>query len=147
MPLVSAAKIAAEAEAVRWEALAKRQGSRAAFGIGAAVFALGLLALINVTAYFLLRSVMQPVFASVIVLLVDLAVAAGLGVFALRSGPTQAEQDALEVRQRALHELEGAIAMSALLPVAGSLSGSGWRAARSGRQTTAPGKRRFRWRR
>ena len=44
---VNAAKIAAEAEVIRFQAMAKRQGIRAAFGILTMIFALGMLALLN----------------------------------------------------------------------------------------------------
>jgi hypothetical protein len=122
MSPVNSAKIAAEAEAIRLKAMAQRQGMRAAFGVGAALFGLAMLALLNVVAYQLLRLAMQPIFASLIVLVVDLAIAASLGALAIWSSPSQTEQDALEVRQRAFHEFEGSLAMSALLPVVGSLT-------------------------
>src|SRR4051812_37323241 len=140
MSPVNSAKIAAEAEAIRLKAMAQRQGTRAAFGVGAALFGLGMLALLNVVAYQLLRLVMQPVFASLIVLLIDLAIAAALGALAIRSSPGQTEQDALEVRQRAIHEFEGSLAMSALLPVVGGL-------ARSARKSTPKRRRLLSWRR
>ena len=136
---VNAAKIAAEAEVIRIQAMAKRQGMRAAFGVLTVIFALGMLVLLNVVVYELLRFSLQPLFASLIVLVIDLAIAAGLGALAIGSRPSQTEQDALEVRQRAIHDLEGSLAMSALLPVAGSL-------ARSDRQT-GPRRRLFAWRR
>jgi len=121
---VNAAKIAAEAEVIRFQAMAKRQGIRAVFGILTVIFALGMLALLNAVVYELLRFYLQPLFASLIVLLIDLAIAAGLGSLAIWSSPSQTEQDALEVRRRAIHDFEGSLAMSALLPVAGSLARS-----------------------
>jgi hypothetical protein len=136
---VNAAKIAAEAEVIRFQAIAKRQGVRAAFGVLTVIFALGVLALLNVVVYELLRFYLQPLFASLIVLVIDLAIAAGLGALAIWSSPSQTEQDALEVRQRAIHDFEGSLAMSALLPVAGRL-------ARSDRQA-GPRRRLFAWRR
>jgi hypothetical protein len=73
---INASKIAAKAEINRFQAVAKRQGIRAAFGILTVVFALGVLALLNVVAYELLRLSLQPLFASLIVLIIDLAIAA-----------------------------------------------------------------------
>jgi hypothetical protein len=122
MSPVNSAKIAAEAEAIRLKTMAQRQGMRAAFGVGAAIFGLGMLALLNVVAYQVLHLAMQPVFASLILLMLDLAIAVGLGALAIWSSLSQTEQDALEVRQRAFREFEGSLAMSALLPVVGSLT-------------------------
>ena len=136
---VNMAKIAAEAEVIRLKAMAQRQGMWAAFGAAAVIFALGVLVLMNILVWQLLRLYMQPIYATLILLLINLTIAAAFGVLAIWSSPSQTEQDALEVRQRAIHDFEGSLAMSALLPVAGSL-------ARSDRQT-GPRRRLFTWRR
>jgi Zn-dependent protease len=138
MQPVSTVKLAAEAEAIRLRAMARRQGMQAAFATAVLIFALGMLALLNVTAYQLLRLALAPLFASLIVLLIDLAIAAALGALAIRSSPSQTEQDAVEVRQRAIHEFEGSLAMSALLPVVGGLG-------RSGRKSTPKRRRLLSW--
>jgi hypothetical protein len=121
MRSVNMAKIAAEAEVIRLKAMAQRQGMWAAFGAAALIFALGVLILLNILIWQLLCLYMQPIYATLILLAINLAVAAAFGVLAMRSTPSQTEQQALELRQRAVRELQGSLALSALLPVAGSL--------------------------
>jgi hypothetical protein len=118
---VNMAKIAAEAEVIRLKAMAQRQGMRAAFGAAAVIFALGVLVLLNILIWQLLHLYIQPIYATLILLGINLAIAAAFGVLAMRSTPSQTEQDALEVRQRAIRELQGSLALSALLPVAATL--------------------------
>jgi hypothetical protein len=136
---VNMAKIAAEAEIIRLQAMLKRQGIRAAFGALAAIFALAALVLLNILIWQLLRLYMQPIYATLILLVINLAIAAAFGVLAMRSTPSQTEQDALEVRQRAVRELQGSLALSALLPVAATLFRS--------KREAAPRRRRLTWRR
>src|SRR4051794_11887213 len=111
---VNMAKIAGEAEVIRLKAMAQRQGMRAAFGAAAVIFALGVLVLLNILIWQLLRLYMQPIYATLILLGINLAIAAAFGVLAMRSTPSQTEQDALEVRQRAVRELQGSLVLSAL---------------------------------
>ena len=61
-------KIAAEAEILRIQHLLKRQGMRVAFGLMAAVFAVGVLVLVNITGWQVLRLYVQPIYATLILL-------------------------------------------------------------------------------
>ena len=64
MRAVSLLRVAAEAELLRLRHMLKRQGVRAAYGVIAAVFTLGVLVLINVTAWQALRWSVQPFYAT-----------------------------------------------------------------------------------
>ena len=121
MRAVNMMKIAAEAELLRLQSMLKRQGMRAAYGLLAFVFALGVLALLNILIWQLLRLTMQPIYATLILLVINLVITAAFGVLAMRSAPSQAERDALEVRQRAVRDLRGSLTISALVPIAGTL--------------------------
>ena len=121
MRAVNMMKIAAEAELLRFQSMLKRQGMRAAFGLLAFVFLLGLLALLNILIWQLLRLYMEPIYATLVLLAINLIITASFGVLAMRSTPSQAEQDALEVRQQAVRELKSSLTVSALVPIAGTL--------------------------
>ncbi len=118
---VNLVKVAVEAEYLRLQAMLKRQGMRAVYGLLAFVFVLGVLALLNIFIWQLLRLYMQSIYATLILLAINLVIAAAFGVLALRSTPSQAEHDALDVRQRAVRELRASLTISALIPVAGTL--------------------------
>jgi hypothetical protein len=114
-------KIAVDAEVIRLKAMAKRQGTRVAFGTVAAIFALGVLVLLNILIWQLLCFYMQPIYATLILLAINLVITVIFGVLAMRSTPSQTEQQALEIRQRAVRELQGSLAMTALLPLASTV--------------------------
>jgi hypothetical protein len=114
-------KVAAQAEILRIQHMLKRQGIRAALGAAALVFVLGSLVLANVVGWQLVRLYMSPVSASFIMLAVNLAIAAILGLLAARSLPSATEREALELRRRALHEARSSLALGALIPIAGGL--------------------------
>lgn len=64
MRAVSLARVAAEAELLRIQHMLKRQGMRAAFGMIAAMFAVGVLVLCNVAGWQVLRWYVQPIYAT-----------------------------------------------------------------------------------
>jgi hypothetical protein len=122
MRAVNLAKVAAEAEILRIQHMLKRQGIRAALGLVAILFALGVLVLTHVAGWQLLRLyVVPPIYATLILLGVDLVVAASFGILAARSSPSLDEREALTIRQRALHGVRSSLALGALIPVAGAL--------------------------
>jgi hypothetical protein len=121
MRAVNLAKVAAEAEILRVRHMLKRQGMRAAFGLVAVLFALGVLVLAHVAGWQVLRLYVPPIYATLILLGVDLVVAAIFGILAARSSPSGAEREALAIRQRALHEARSSLALGALIPLAGTL--------------------------
>jgi hypothetical protein len=121
MRAVDLARIAAEAEILRLRHLLKRQGRRAAFGLVAVIFGLGVLVLANVAGWQILRLYVPPIYATLILLGVNLVLAAIFGILAARSSSSRAEREALDVRRRALHEARSSLALGALVPVAGAL--------------------------
>src|SRR3978361_2465014 len=120
MRAVDLAKGAAGAEILRIRHMLKRQGTRAAFGLAALIFALGVLVLAHVAGWQVLRLYLPPIYATLILLGVDLVVAAIFGILAARSSPSHDEREALAIRQRALHEARNSMALDTLIPVAGT---------------------------
>jgi ribose/xylose/arabinose/galactoside ABC-type transport system permease subunit len=121
MRAVDLVKIAAEAEILRIRHMLKRQGMRAALGFVAIVFALGVLVLANVAGWQVLRLYVPPIYATLIMLGINLLIAVIFGLLAARSSPSRAEREALEIRGRALREARTSLALGALIPVAGAL--------------------------
>ena len=117
MRSVNLLKIAAEAEFLRQRAMLARQLRRAAFGFLALIFALGVLITGEIAAWQGLRLYIPPLAATLLLLGVNLVIAAGLSFPALRSNPTAEEQEALRVRQQALDGARAALTLTALLPV------------------------------
>ena len=114
-------RVAAEAELLRLRYLMKRHGVRAALGAVAAIFALSVLVLTDVVIWQILRLYVTPIYATLILLGINLLLAAVFGMMAARSSPSQAERDALDIRQRALEGAKGSLALGALVPMAGTL--------------------------
>ena len=115
------AKVAAEAEILRIQYMLKRQGMRAAFGLVAAIFTVGVLVLAHIAGWQVLRLYLSPIYATLILLGVDFVIAALFGILAARSSPSRDEREALAIRQRAWHEARSSLALGALIPVAGRL--------------------------
>lgn len=121
MRTVELAKVAASAEALRLRRVAYRQGMRAAYGAGAAVFAIAVFVLLHVVAYDAMVPAVSPLIASVILLAVDLIVAAILGYLALSNKPDAVEDEAKMIRQQAVVELRKSATAMALAGEAASL--------------------------
>jgi len=116
MRSVNLLKIAAEAEFLRQRAMLARQLRRAAFGLLALIFALGVLITAEIAAWQGLRFYVAALTATLLLLGLNLVIAAGLSVPAVRSHPTPQEQEALRVRQQALERARAALTLTALLP-------------------------------
>ena len=114
MRAVELGKVAAAAEALHLRRFARRQGLRAAFGAGAAVFGIAVLVLLHVLGYNLLRLGLSPVVSSLIVLVFDLVVAGALGFLAMRNTPDQIETEALAVRRQAVLEMKKSVTVMAV---------------------------------
>jgi arginine exporter protein ArgO len=121
MRAVNLLKVAARAEVLRLQHMMKRQGVRAAYGLIAAVFALGVLVLAHVAGWQLLRMYVDALYSTLILLGIDLVLAAIFGLMAAKSSPSRAEREALDVRQRALSQARSALALTAVVPIAGAL--------------------------
>jgi hypothetical protein len=121
MRAINLVKVAAEAEILRIQHMLKRQGVRAALGLAAFVFILGALVLANIAGWQLVRFYVDPIYASLIMLGVNLLIAMIFGLLAMRSSPGRHEREALKVRQQALREARSSLALGAVIPIAGTL--------------------------
>ena len=99
MRSINLLRIAAEAELLRLRAMVARQERRAQA----------------------LRLYVASIAATLILLGVNLVIAAIFGLLAMRSSPGHAEQEALRVRQQALEAARGSLALTAIVPVATAL--------------------------
>jgi hypothetical protein len=116
-------RLALDAELLRLRAMMARQGRRAIFAAIALIFALAVLALAEATGWLALRHRVESIPATLILLGVNLVIAAIFGVLAARSSPTSTEQEALRVRRQALDAARGALAFTAAVPAVTRLLG------------------------
>jgi hypothetical protein len=119
MRAIRLARVAAEAEALRWRRRARRTVNRVVVGAVGAVFLLAALSFGHVAALQALRHTLGPTSSALVVFGGDLLIALILMLLASISSPDRVEIEALEVRQRALQQIEEAAATAALVaPVA-----------------------------
>ena len=130
MRSINLLRIAFEAELLRLRAMVARQGRRAAFGIVAFIFVIGVVILAEAAGWQALRLYVASIAATLILLGVNLVIAGIFGLLAMRSSPGHAEQEALRVRQQALGAARGFFAFTTIVPVATTLL----RRRRGGRQ-------------
>ena len=116
-------KLALDAEILRLRAMAARQGRRAAFGSIALIFSLAVLALAEVAGWQGLRLCVEAIPTTLILLGINLVIAAVFGLLAARSSPGHAEREALQVRRQALDAVRGSLLLTAALPAATTLLG------------------------
>jgi hypothetical protein len=126
-------KVAAEAELLRLRALLARQGRRAAFGVVAVIFMLGVLGLAEIVGWQVLRLYVASISATLILLGINFVIAAIFGALAARSSPSHAEREALRVRRQALDAARGALSLTAAIPVVSTLLRFGRRRGGRGR--------------
>jgi hypothetical protein len=89
----------------------------------AVIFVLGVLILGEVAGWEVLRLYVAPISATLILLGINLAIAAVFGGLAARSAPGQVECEALRVRRQAIDAARGALSLTAALPLATTLLG------------------------
>jgi hypothetical protein len=116
-------KLALDAEILRLRAMATRQARRAAFGSIALIFALAVLALVEIAGWQGLRLRVEAIPTTLILLGINLLIAAVFGLLAVRSSPGHAEQEALQVRRQALDAARGSLLLTAAVPAATTLLG------------------------
>jgi hypothetical protein len=116
MRSVNLLRIAAEAELLRQQAMLARYLRRAAFGLAALVFAVGVLVTVEVAGWQALRLYLSAMAATLVLLGVNLVFAVVLSVPALRSQPTAQEKEALRIRRQALDGARAALTLTAVLP-------------------------------
>jgi hypothetical protein len=121
MRSINLLKIAAEAEVLRYRCMIARQGRRAAFGAVALVFVLAVLVLGELAAWLPLCLRFAAIPTTLILLGINLIIAVTFGLLAVRSSPSRAEREALQVRQQSLDAARGALSLAALVPVGNTL--------------------------
>ncbi len=113
------ARIAAEAEALRLRRQIRRRIIQAIMGAVAVVFVICTLAVAHFAGWLALVQVVTPLIAALIVLGVDVVLAAIFGFLAMRSSPDRVEREAIIVRDQAKQQLAITVATaSAFAPVA-----------------------------
>ena len=123
MRTVELGKVAANAEKLRLQSLAKRQVFRGVFGAVAAVFGIGVLILLHVLGYQLLRGALGPVGSTLVLLAVDLVIVIVCGILALRSTPGSVETEAEEIRRQAFREMRTSLTLMGMVGPATRLLG------------------------
>src|SRR5579884_4322672 len=109
MRSVQLAKVAAQAEKLRLQRLARRQAFRVVYAIIAAVFGIGALAWIEVVIWFALRNAIEPLQASLVLFGINLLPMAVLLGLAAHSAPDRIEREAETVKTDALAEMREAV--------------------------------------
>jgi TRAP-type mannitol/chloroaromatic compound transport system permease large subunit len=123
MRSVSLLRLALEAEMLRLRHLLQRHGRRAAFGLLSAIFGVSVLVLANVAGWQVLRLYVASIYATLILLGINLIIAVIFTLVAARSSPSSAEQEALRIRREALEGAQSSLALTAALPAIGALIG------------------------
>ena len=123
MRSINLLRLALDAEMLRLRAMATRQGRRAAFGSVAFIFALAVLAFAVIAGWQGLRLRVEAIPTTLILLGINLVIAAVFGLLAARSSPGLAEREALQVRRQALDAVRGSLLLTAALPAATTLLG------------------------
>ncbi len=119
MRTLSLARIAAQAEGLVLRRHARRIIVQAVMGAIAVIFLICALAVAHFTGWLALVKVVQPVYAALIVLGVDVVIALIVGLLAMRSTPDRIEREAILVRDQAKQQLAIAAATaSTFAPVA-----------------------------
>lgn len=109
------ARVAAEAEVLRTRRRVRRTAIRAGFVAVAAVFAVAALCFGHVAVFMAIRHSLGSTSAALVVLGVDLLIAVICVLVASTSSPDRIELEALQVRERALQQLEEMAATAAMM--------------------------------
>jgi hypothetical protein len=115
------AKVAAQAEMLRIRQMLRRQAVRLALAGVGVMFLLGTLAFANVAGWQVARLYVEPLYATLIMLGINLLIAVIFALLAARSSPGSVERNALEIRQRSLREARSSLALGAVIPFAATL--------------------------
>src|ERR1700759_1939785 len=116
---VRLARIAAEAETLRWRRIARRAAIRAVFAVLLLIFVISALAMVHLVGWLWAANHFGPIQSALIVLGADIVLCLIFGLLAARSGTDRIEQEALHVRQAAVQQMGQSLALVAMLrPVA-----------------------------
>jgi hypothetical protein len=112
---VKLARLAAEAESLRLRTMLRRYATRAVLAVVAIVFLLATLAWAEVTAARALALTVQPVYAALIMLGINLVIGVIFLAIAASGKPSAVEVEALEVRKTAQAQIARTMAITALI--------------------------------
>ncbi len=115
MRTVDLGRTAAQAEVLRIKRLVRRQAMRAVWGVVAAVFLIAVLVMLHAVIFALLTTALSPLWATVVLLVIDLLIAIVFIVLAARGAPDTLEVEARNIRDQALLEMRESVAISAIL--------------------------------
>ena len=115
MRVIRLARVAAEAEVLRWRHRARRMVTRAVLGAAGAVFLVFALSFGHVAAFLWIRHSLGTTSSALVVFGGDLVIGLILLLLASTSSPDRVEVEALQVRERALQQIEEAAATAALV--------------------------------
>lgn len=116
MRTVDLGRTAAQAELVRLKRLVRRQAMRAVWGAVAAVFLVAVLVMVHVVIYTaLVPALLSPIWAAVVVLVLDLVGAVIFGFMAKSGAPDPVEAEAKVVRDEALVGMRQSLTVATLL--------------------------------
>jgi hypothetical protein len=100
MRFVNLAKVAIEAEILRYKFMAARQARRAGFGVFALLFVVGFLICLEIAGWQTARRYLEQIYATLGMMGVNVVIALLFMVLATRSNPGKREIEAVEVRKR-----------------------------------------------
>lgn len=111
------ARIAAEAEAVRWRGVFSRVATRIIMAVVALVFVIGALTIGHIAAWYEIRTALDQGYLATAGYLAgaDLLIAIVLLLLASRSAPSRVEVEALEVRRQAVAGIYSTLNMTQIL--------------------------------
>ena len=121
MRTVELAKVAVAAEALRLRRIARRQAMRGAYGAGAAVFGIAVLIVLHIVIYQILRIWLSPLVSSILVLVLDGAIAGVLGYLALQNTPDSVELEARQIKAQAIAEMKRSLTLMTMAAEVGGL--------------------------
>lgn len=120
-------KVATEAELLRLKLMVARQIRRVAIAFAAGVFCILALVFAEGCGWELMLQLTSALYASLVLAGVNLLLAVGLILVALRSSPGSSEREAIRVRQKALAASGGSLASLTTFRILGPLLVSRWR--------------------
>jgi hypothetical protein len=109
------ARLAAEAEALRWRAFAERTARRAGFAAIAGIFLILALAGLHAAAAIMMVSYVSPLATSLILVAADIVIGCVFLLLASRDTQSTAERDALQLRRSAIDGIKQEASMASLV--------------------------------
>ena len=123
MRTLELAQAALAAEALRLRSFAKRQARRGAFGVGALIFAVGVLVWASIVVFLVLALAIGFLWSGTVLMVINIVLCALCGTLAVRSTAGPAEVEAAHVRDDAITAAQRELTFSAMVGPIGRLAG------------------------